>query len=121
MSDNKNNKNILKSLIIPFLVGGTVISGVKYSSTHIKNPAVAAIIGGIPTGLLALYFVNNDKSLQYAYNYFFITLSLLTSVSIFFMLHTYTKIPKNQVLLISVMCWAILITIRYMFAGKHSK
>ena len=31
----------LKSIIIPFLIGGTVISGVKYASSHIKNPAVA--------------------------------------------------------------------------------
>ena len=64
----------LKSIIIPFLIGGTVISGVKYASSYIENPAVAAIIGGIPTGLISMYFVSDEKTLKYAHNYFFVTL-----------------------------------------------
>ena len=109
----------MKNLIIPFLIGGTVISGVKYASVHIKNPAVAAIIGGVPTGLIALYFVSDEKTLKYAHNYFFVTLSLLLAISIFYTLHTYTKMSKNSVVAISLCCWAVFIAMRYMLAGKE--
>ena len=46
----------IKSLIIPFLLGGTVIAGVKFAATHLDDPALAAIIGGVPTGLISIYF-----------------------------------------------------------------
>jgi len=108
----------LKNLGIPFLIGGTVIAGVKYASIHIKNPAVAAIIGGIPTGLLSIYFISDDKTLKYAHNYFFVTLSLLAAIAIFYTLHTYTNMSKNTIWIISLICWALFIGIRYMLAGK---
>jgi hypothetical protein len=110
----------LKSIIIPFLIGGTVISGVKYASSYIENPAVAAIIGGIPTGLISMYFVSDEKTLKYAHNYFFVTLSLLTAIAVFYVLHTYTEVKKDIVLLISLCCWAVFIAIRYMAAGKDN-
>tara|TARA_B110000908_G_C10077973_1_gene368205 strand:+ start:359 stop:712 length:354 start_codon:yes stop_codon:yes gene_type:complete len=114
MSTGKN----LKNLIIPFLIGGTVIAGVKYASVHIKNPAIAAIIGGVPTGLISIYFVSDGKTLKYAHNYFYVTLSLLMAIAIFYTLHTYTNMSKDAVLAISLVCWAIFIAIRYMLAGK---
>lgn len=110
----------LKSIIIPFLIGGTVISGVKYVSSHIKNPAVAAIIGGVPTGLISMYFVSDEKTLKYAHNYFFVTLSLLTAIAVFYVLHTYTEVKKDIVLLIALGCWALFIAIKYVVAGKDT-
>jgi peptidoglycan/LPS O-acetylase OafA/YrhL len=111
----------LKSIIIPFLIGGTVISGVKYASSHVQNTALAAIIGGVPTGLIAIYFVSDEKSLKYAHTYFFVTLSLLTAIAIFYVLHTYTNMKKDVVLLISLICWATFIGIRYMLAGNDTQ
>jgi hypothetical protein len=108
----------LKNLIVPFLIGGTVIAGVKYASVHIKNPAVAAIIGGVPTGLISIYFVSDEKTLKYAHNYFFVTLSLLSAIAVFYVLHTYTKLKKDVALLISLIFWAIFIAVRYITAGK---
>ena len=110
----------VKKLIIPFLIGGTVIAGVKYASTHIKNPALAAIIGGVPTGLLAIYFISDEKTLKYAYNYFFVTLSLLASIAIFYNLNTHSNLTKNVSLLISILLWATFISIRYLAAGKDT-
>lgn len=109
----------VKNLIIPFLIGGTVIAGVKYASVHIKNPAVAAIIGGVPTGLISIYFVTDGKSLKYAHNYFFVTLSLLAAIAIFYTLHTYTNISKNMSVALALVCWATFIAIRYTLAGKE--
>ena len=111
----------LKDLVIPFLIGGSIITGVKYASTHIKNPVVAAIIGGIPTGLISIYFINDSNVLKYSYNYFFITLALLTSIVIFHILYVYTNLQKDVILLISLLCWALFIGIRYTITNtkKH--
>ena len=106
----------IKSLVVPFLIGGSVIAGVKYASIHIKNAAVAAIIGGVPTGLISIYFIKDSKSLRYCHNYFFVTLSLLTSIAIFYILRTYTDLKKDVILLISLICWAVFIGIRYTVA-----
>ena len=113
--------SVLKNIIIPFLIGGTIISGVKYSSTYIKNPAIAAIIGGIPTGLISIYFIIDDeKTRKYVYNYFFVTLSLLISICIFYALIIYTKLNKNIILIISLCLWVILISIRYFLNIKDT-
>lgn len=110
----------LKDLIFPFLIGGSVIAGVKWASQHIDNPALAAVIGGVPTGLISIYWVSASKSLPYAHDYFYVTLSLLTAIAIFYALFTYTNIDKNLVLLIALACWGTLIAIRYTLSSKKS-
>lgn len=102
-----------KSLIIPFLMGGAIISTVKFTAIHIKNPALSAIIGGLPIGLISVYFLSSEKSISYAENYFYVTLSLATAIMVFYSLHNHTKLEKNVVLLISLIVWAILVFIRY--------
>lgn len=110
--------SILKSLLAPFLIGGTIIAGVKYASTHIKNPAIAAIIGGIPTGLISIYFINDSEAISYSHNYFMVTFSLLMSITIFYILRTRTKIHKDIILFISLLCWAVFIGITYIITKK---
>jgi phosphatidylserine synthase len=110
----------LKTYGIPFLIGGCVVSGVKYASNNIKNPAVAAMIGGIPTGLISIYFVKNYKTIGYTNNYFFVTLALLTAIAIFYTLRVYTNLHKNIILLISLSTWAILVGIRYAISKKDN-
>lgn len=110
----------ISSLIIPFLIGGTVIASVKYASSHIKNPGVAAIIGGIPTGLLAIYFIAEDETMGYTHNYFFVTLSLLVSIAVFYIINKHTELKKDIILLISLLCWATLVGISYMLEKNKS-
>ena len=73
----------------------------------------------MPTGLISIYFAADAKSLKYAHNYFFVTLSLLTAIAIFYSIHTYSNLSKGEALAISLTCWAILIVIRYLAAGKE--
>ena len=111
----------IKELIVPFLVGGFLISGVKYSSENIKNPAIAAVIAGIPTGLLSIFFLSESKSLKYTNNYFFVTLATLIAVTIFYAVYTYTNISKDFVLLISVIFWFIIIALHtWSSNSKHN-
>lgn len=100
-----------KSLIAPFFIGGSVLAGVKYSSEHIKNPLISAIIGGIPTGLISIFLISDKKSIGYSYQYFFVTLSLLISIALFHILITNTQIHKNTILILSLILWVLSITI----------
>lgn len=112
----------VKGLILPFLIGGTIITGVKFTATHIDNPALAAILGGLPTGLISIYFLTSEKSISYAHDYFFVTLSLLTAIMVFYMINVHTKLSKNLILLIALFSWATLIGLRYvLIRRKHNK
>jgi len=110
---------LIQELLIPFLIGGTVIAGVKFAATHLENPVLAAIIGGMPTGLISIYFITRERSIGYSQNYFFVTLSLLTSIMIFYTLSIYTNLSKNLVLLISLLSWAAMVGIRYVITSKR--
>lgn len=81
----------VKDLIVPFLLGGTIIAGVKFAATHLDNPALAAMLGGLPTGLISIYFLAQEETIGYAKNYFHVTLCLLTAIMVFYLLSVYTK------------------------------
>lgn len=112
----------LNNLIVPFFLGGSIISGIKFAATNMNNTILASVIGGIPTGLLAIYFVSNQNSLVYINNYFYVTLSLLIAILVFYFVHRYTNISKNFVLLISILIWISLVGIHYfMTQDEHNK
>ena len=108
----------IKDLIIPFLLGGTIIAGVKFAATHLNNPALAAMLGGLPTGLISIYFLTQDKTIGYAKNYFHVTLCLLTAIMVFYLLSIYTKIDKNFVVLIALLVWVTGAGINFYFSNR---
>ena len=109
-----------KNIIVPFLVGGGIISGVKFAATSLHNPALSAIIGGIPSGLLAIYFLKPEKSIRYSQTYFFVNLALAVAILTFYLLRVKTNIPKNNVLLISIFVWCLLVWLQYLYETKNS-
>lgn len=111
--------SISKELIIPFLIGGSVITGVKFMAVHLDNPALAAIFGGLPTGLISIYFLTSDKSIGYAHNYFYVTLILSVAIMTFYILHVHTKMNKNIVLSIALLTWIVLVFVRYLIVSRR--
>jgi len=103
----------MSELLVPFLLGGTIVATVKFAATHFENPALTAIFGAFPTGLLSIYFLTSKKSIEYSYNYFYITLVLLTSIIVFYMIRTHYTLDKNWVLLISFTLWVSLVCLWY--------
>ena len=108
--------DIVKSLIIPFLLGGGIIAGVKLAAMTIKDPALASIIAGLPTGLLAAYFISQDSAEGYASNYVFVASSLVMSIIVFWLLLAKTPLGehKNIALTLSLVFWALLVFGRYL-------
>ena len=43
----------------PFLIGGSVIAGSKLAA-KIMGPALAPLVGGMPTGIIASFFLKGD-------------------------------------------------------------
>ena len=110
--------NNLTSYVIPFLTAGFTVAAVKYVATHMNNPFLAAILGGLPIGLLSIYFLQSDKTIPYSKNYFHVTLCLATAILLFFLLQVHTSMDKNICLLIALGVWAVLVFINYMINRK---
>ena len=65
----------------PFLLGGSIIAGTKYMSTFM-NPSLAPIIGGMPTGIIASFFLSKQTEKRaffsgYVYTSFLLFLAIL--------------------------------------------
>ena len=61
-------------IVKSFLIGGGVIAGSKVAS-NIMGPELAPIVGGLPTGIIASFFLNSNATKQkyfegYAYSSF---------------------------------------------------
>lgn len=55
------NYKIFNELIIPFIIGGTAVSGIKYLSL-ILGPVYASILGALPIGYLSTYFIHGKDN-----------------------------------------------------------
>ena len=104
-----------KDLSITFLISGTVFTMVKYTVTELNNPALAAVFAGIPIGLISIYLIEKDKCAEYTHNYFFVTLILLSSILLFYIIFINTLINKNLILIISLLFWMSLVSLRYYY------
>jgi hypothetical protein len=94
-------------LIKPFLVGGTVIAGSKLLA-HYTTPAVASLLGGLPTGIITAFFLADKKKTNYFDGYRFHSFILwLSTVLIYYMLAD-TKYNRNYILAGGLAAWAVI-------------
>ena len=67
----------------PFLIGGSVIAGSKFLASQPQvGPTLAPLVGGMPTGIIAAFFLQNDDQRRkyyagYAYSAFVLFLTIL--------------------------------------------
>ncbi len=113
--------DVFKTLAIPFLLGGTIIAGVKAVSTYLNNPVLASAIGAFPSGLIAVFFLTQQESIPYAHNYFFMNLILLSSTAIFYLLRTQFNLAKTWALVTALGAWFILALARILYSEKVQK
>ena len=90
---------------------------VKYTATHMNNPGLAAIIGGVPTGLVSIMLLSRVQSKSYSKNYFFVTLSLLISIAFYFMFIKFTHLPMKAIWSASLLIWMILVGTHYFLSN----
>lgn len=78
--------------IKPFCIGGAVIVGSKLVSNY-ASPALAPIIGGMPTGIIASFFLTSDKKRREYFNGYVYSSFLLFLAVLF--IHLVSKNIKN--------------------------
>lgn len=100
-----------------FLIGGSVIAGSKYAS-KVMGPELAPIIGGLPTGIIASFFLTTNsikgKYFEgYAYSSFILFLAIL-------FIHLAAKhYPKTSVNLISGCAFIVWAIMSYIIVNMH--
>jgi hypothetical protein len=91
----------------PFLLGGSVIAGAKMVS-KIAHPAFAPIIGGMPTGLIAVFFLDSSiEKRKYFSGYIYSSALLAATIFICNMAVLYTNVGANNISILGLLIWGI--------------
>jgi hypothetical protein len=92
----------------PFVIGGSIIAGTKYVSTFI-SPALAPIIGGMPTGIIASFFLSkqNEKR-EFFSGYVYTSFLLFLTILFIHLMSIHTKLNVDAISSIALVVWAIL-------------
>ena len=94
--------------IKPFLIGGAVIAGSKFVSDN-GPPQLAPLIGGMPTGIVASYFLANDNNRRKYFNgYVYSSFTLFIAILTIYILQKKTSIHVNIISGIALVVWAII-------------
>ena len=115
-----NDKN-LKGVIESGILGALIIGGVKYISLY-ADPLFAPVLAAAPIGLIATYFLDSRKIVKtYVNNYVGVTILLLISAIIFFIVMNYTNIHRHVATTIAVASWATLNLLKIAYNKKYIK
>ena len=94
--------------IKPFLIGGSVIAGSKFVADN-GPPQLAPLIGGMPTGIVASYFLaNDDNRRKYFDGYVYSSFTLFIAILTIYKLDNKTSIHVNIISGIALVLWAII-------------
>ena len=89
----------------PFVIGGGVITAGKYLSQFV-DPAIAPLVGGLPTGVLASFFLSSDKARKGYYSgYVYSSFVLFFVIVLIHLAGEYTNIAMDIVSLIGLLVW----------------
>tara|TARA_B100000902_G_scaffold34593_1_gene41606 strand:+ start:102 stop:437 length:336 start_codon:yes stop_codon:yes gene_type:complete len=95
-------------LVKPFFIGGAVIAGSKAVS-KIAPPALSPLIGGMPTGIIATYFLDSDKQkTEYYAGYAYSSFVLFLAVLICHLWSANSSTPVNIISTVCILVWAII-------------
>ena len=107
-------------LLLIFLLGGFLFTGVYYLSNTLKNPALAALLSLIPIGVISAYLVKNKKVFNmYAKNALIVILINSLVFFIMFLLGTNTKLNYVSIISICLIIWVALQYCKYTLLEKY--
>jgi hypothetical protein len=108
-------------IIRPFLIGGSVIGGAKLISRYM-DPALAPLLGGMPTGIIASFFLDNDKEKRQYFKGYGVSTSILVIAILMLVYGTrvLTNIHVDVIAASALIVWAVLsyISINYFIVKK---
>ena len=106
----------------PFLIGGTIIAGAKYISTKV-NPAYAAMVAGMPSGIIASYFLSDDAVRRKFYGGYAIADIIVAIVvgGVSILTHYKRDISVNHISFIGYIIWLVLTFLSIKLFSKKIK
>ena len=91
-----------------FLIGGCVISGSKLAAKY-AGPTLAPIVGGMPTGIIASFFLESQKDKRsYFTGYFYSSILLALAIVAIHFISINSKMNVDYISAIGLVIWAIL-------------
>jgi len=112
-------------ILATFIIGGLVLASVEFIAKYVNDPAIAAVAGAFPTGLISMYLVMSCQSQKYAQDYFFVTSILLFCVLIFFIVRTnmgvWNEGRKYGLVSVCLILYIILVYFRTKYARTEPK
>tara|TARA_B100001287_G_C22628570_1_gene503872 strand:+ start:718 stop:1053 length:336 start_codon:yes stop_codon:yes gene_type:complete len=97
----------LTDLIQTFIMGGLLVSGIKYVSYHM-GPEYAAIFAAFPIGLISSYLMKNEKQVERYLKSYMKTISSLLIVCMVYFRLLKKKFSVDMSLGISMVLWLLL-------------
>lgn len=93
----------------PFLIGGCVIAGSKVVAKY-SSPAIAPLVGGMPTGIIASFFMNKQEDKRkYFDGYFYSSILLALAIVCIDLVVTNNKsLNVDIVSSLGLILWALL-------------
>lgn len=89
----------------PFVIGGGLITLGKYTSKFV-DPAIAPLIGGLPTGVIASFFLDNDKMRKGYYNgYVYSSFVLFFVIAAIHLAGEYTAMSMDLISFVGLVIW----------------
>lgn len=93
--------------LVDFLIGGSVIMGVKWVATSF-SPEFSPIVAGMPIGILASFFLNkNSEQVKYYNGYIYFSIITTMTVIVANWLCNHTAISVNVISAVAFILWAI--------------
>lgn len=107
-------------LLLLFLLGGFLFSGVYYLSTTLKNPALAALLGLLPFGVLCAYVLPNKKIFNiYTKNALIVIFINFIILLVLLLLALNTNINYLYIITFGILLWMILQYGKYILLEKY--
>ena len=89
----------------PFVIGGGLITLGKYTSKFV-DPAIAPLIGGLPTGVIASFFLDNDKMRKGYYNgYVYSSFVLFFVIAAIHLAGEHTAMSMDLISFVGLVVW----------------
>lgn len=107
---------MLSELIRPFLVGGSIIAGSKAVS-KISTPAVASLLGGLPTGIIVAFFLQDNKKEDFFNGYQYHSFILFLTITTIHYLMKHSKFNKSYICIFGMLIWAVISYLLLNFLG----
>ena len=98
------------SSISTFVIGGTIMSAVRFLANELRNPALAAIVALTPIGFLCGYLlINRPILMQYMLRLAIVMSgSVLVALVIYAVLRSTIHLTTNSVITAGLLFWVVL-------------